>query len=71
MGKVKGSPDEPPGENKTTTARLYEEDGVDLRQLAAMLDISVADAYRRLLSPVVKTALRAELKRKSAELDKG
>ena len=57
------------GEPQTTT-RLYTVDSLDLKQLAAMLNIGAADAYRRLCVPVVKTALRAELKRRSAELDR-
>lgn len=57
------------GEPQTST-RLYTADNTDLKQLAAMLNMAAADVYRKLLSPIVKTALRAELKRRSAELDR-
>ncbi len=53
-----------------TSTRLYTADNDDLKQLAAMLKISAADAFRRVCTPIVRAALRAELKRKQAELDR-
>ncbi|HYH65420.1 MAG TPA: hypothetical protein VD866_12055 [Urbifossiella sp.] len=70
MGKKKVADEEGKASESRTTTALYTADSLDLKQLAAMLDISAADTYRRLLAPVVKTALRAELKRRSSELDR-
>lgn len=53
-----------------TTVAVYTTDALDLKQLAAMLDMSAADVYRRLVVPVVKTALLAEVRRKAIELGK-
>jgi hypothetical protein len=62
--------DGPGGDESQTSTRLFSADNDDLKQLAAMLRISAAEAYRRVCRPVVRTALRAELKRRSAELDR-
>jgi len=66
VGKRK---DDKPSEARTTFP-IYAVDSLDLRQLSAMLDISIPDVYRRLLAPVAKAALLAEVRRKATELGK-
>lgn len=68
MGKAKLPPADDDGPE--TTSRLYEADGQDLKQLAALLDLKNAEVYRRLCRPVIRAALRAELRRRSGELDR-
>jgi hypothetical protein len=58
------------GKEPQTSTRLYAADNDDLTELGAMLKLSAADVFARLCRPVVRTALRAELKRKAAELDR-
>lgn len=71
MGKQKPAASDSPRPGDRTTAALYATDALDLKQLAAMLDTSVADAYRLVCVPVVRLGLQAELQRRSRELDKG
>lgn len=70
MGKKRPAASESPRPEDRTTAALYAADALDLKQLAVMLDISVADAYRRLCVPVVRLGLQAELRRRTQELDR-
>ncbi len=44
-----------------TTLRIYQNDGDDISDLAALLGLTAADAYQQHVAPVVKKLLKERL----------
>lgn len=62
--------DEPAGAEEQTTAKLYRSDTRDLKQLAALMDVTMADAYRAVCAKVVSAALAAAARRRASEAER-
>lgn len=67
MAKEQPAP-ESAGEEQTS-AKLYKSDTQNLKQLASLMNMSMADAYRLVCSPVVDTGLIAAARRRAQEVE--
>lgn len=70
MGKQKGPTAPDDGGEEQVTTRMYRADSAKLRQLAALMDVSAPEAYRRVCGPVVDAALVAAARRRATEVER-
>lgn len=61
--------DDPAGAEDETSAKLYKPDTQKLKQLASLINMKMADAYRLVCGPVVDAALIAAARRRAAEVE--
>lgn len=59
------------GGDEQTSVRVSRADAVALKQLAALMDVSIPDAYRAVCAPVVSAALIAAAERTAREQRRG
>lgn len=71
MAKIPPTADDAPdGDEATTGAKLYRADVRDLKQLAALMDLTMADTYRAVCARVVSGALAAAARQRATEADR-
>lgn len=70
MAKQQATPDDDDaGGEEQTSAKLYKADTQKLKQVASLMNVNIADAYRLVCGPVVDAALIAAARRRAQEVE--